>query len=318
MKFSFHFPVGHTGAEFQSLEAIEEMATALERAGVDACNLTDHPAPDSEWLHANGHDALDPFAALAFVAAKSTTLMLHTAILVLPYRNPFITAKAAATLQVLSNGRLILGVGAGYQKSEFDALGVDFHKRGALMDDAIDTMRRAWAGGSVAKQGLGYTAIGNEPRPAPSPAPPIWIGGGSPKAIERAVRSGDGWNPFFATPSMSKLNQETGIQSLPDFRQKVAVLHEMRATLGRSDPFDVAADPRIDLGARTRADAQRCIETLLVLEEAGLTWAVFDPLTGGQGTQARAGGDSAHLHTRAAYIEAVQWLGEEIVAPMRG
>ncbi len=142
MKFTLDIPVGViTPGEFQSFEAISAMAGALETAGVDACYVTDHPAPSAEWLHANGHDTLDPFTALAFIAAASTTLQLHTNILVMAYRNPFLTAKAAASLHLLSGGRLILGLGAGYQKVEFEALGVDFHKRGALFDEALDVVQ---------------------------------------------------------------------------------------------------------------------------------------------------------------------------------
>jgi alkanesulfonate monooxygenase SsuD/methylene tetrahydromethanopterin reductase-like flavin-dependent oxidoreductase (luciferase family) len=128
MKFTRDIPVGViTPDEFQTAAAVREMAVAMEAAGVDACYLTDHPAPDAAWLHANGHDALDPFSTLGFIAASTVTLKLHTNILVMAYRNPFLTAKAAATLQMLSGGRLILGAGAGYQKAEFEALGVDFH-----------------------------------------------------------------------------------------------------------------------------------------------------------------------------------------------
>ena len=111
MKFTMGLPAGDiTPGEFQTADAIGEMASALEAAQVDACYVTDHPAPSAEWLHANGHDALDPFSSLAFVASATTKLMLHTNILVMPYRNPFLTAKAATTLQLLSEGRLILGV----------------------------------------------------------------------------------------------------------------------------------------------------------------------------------------------------------------
>ena len=218
-------PIGEIApGEFQSMQAVAEMAQALEAAKVDACYVTDHPAPSAQWLHANGHDALDPFTALAFVAAASTKLRLHTNILVLAYRNPFITAKAAATLQVLSGGRLILGVGAGYQQAEFDALGVEFKKRGALMDEALEVLHLAWGGGAVVKQGANFNAVGNEPRPAPNPQPAIWIGGGSDKAVQRAARWGDGWSPFFAAPTQSKLNQESGIQSIEQLREKVVHL----------------------------------------------------------------------------------------------
>ena len=199
MKFTVAIPRGDiTPGEFQTPEGVRTMSVAIEQAGVDACYITDHPAPDADWLRQGlGHDALDPFAAFAFVAAATTRLRLHTNIVVMAYRNPFLTAKSAATLQVLSGGRLILGVGAGYQKAEFEALGVDFHKRGKIFDEALEVIRLAWAGGPVVFKGMHFEARGNEPRPVPDPAPPIWIGGGSDKALERAARWGDGWSPFF-------------------------------------------------------------------------------------------------------------------------
>jgi alkanesulfonate monooxygenase SsuD/methylene tetrahydromethanopterin reductase-like flavin-dependent oxidoreductase (luciferase family) len=185
MKYTAELPLGviEPVGEFQSLPAIAEMTRALEGAGIDACFITDHPAPDAEWLHSVGHDSLDPFAGLAFVAAASTKIRLHTNIVVVPYRSPFVTAKAAATVHVLSGGRLILGIGAGYQKSEFEALGVDYHRRGAITDEALEAIRKAWAGGGVVMRGSTFNVAGNEPRPAlPSP-PPIWVGGASGKAL---------------------------------------------------------------------------------------------------------------------------------------
>jgi len=299
MKFSMHIPLGEIApGEYQSMPAIAQMARTLEKAKADACYVTDHPAPDATWLHANGHDALDPFTALAFVAAASTTLRLHTNIVVLPYRNPFVTAKAAATLQVLSGGRLILGVGAGYQKSEFDALGVDFHKRGALTDEALETMRLAWGGGAVVTQGMGFNAAGNEPRPAPKPQPTVWIGGGSDKAVERAALWGDGWSPFFTAPTQSKNNRETAIQDVAQLGEKIKALHEARARLGKTGPFDVAIGPKLRPTAKSRQDADRYLEELAGLAAVGVNWAFVDP-------------DHAD---RAAWLEAVQWFGEEVIA----
>jgi alkanesulfonate monooxygenase SsuD/methylene tetrahydromethanopterin reductase-like flavin-dependent oxidoreductase (luciferase family) len=151
IKFSLGIPLGviEPAGEFQSQEAAAHMGRTLESAGVAACYVTDHPAPVATWLHAHGHDATDPFTSLAFVAAATRSLRLHTNVVVLPYRNPFITAKAAAILQVFSGGRLILGVGAGYQQGEFAALGVDFTKRDVLTDEALETIRLAWSGGPV-------------------------------------------------------------------------------------------------------------------------------------------------------------------------
>jgi probable F420-dependent oxidoreductase len=299
MKFTMAIPLGEIApGEFQSIEAISQMAHALESARVDACYVTDHPAPSAHWLHANGHDALDPFTALAFVAAATTRLRLHTSVVVLPYRNPFITAKAAATLQVLSGGRLILGLGVGYQKGEFDALGVDFHKRGAIADEALEVLRLAWAGGGVVKKGHNFNAVDNEPRPAPSPQPAIWIGGGSDKALERAARWGDGWSPFFAAPSLSKLNRDTGIQSVAQLREKIQRLRGLRAAQGKSGPLDIAIGPRAGFKTLSNEEAERFLEAVSELSQIGVTWASVE----------------LPHPSRMAYIENVQWFGEAVVA----
>lgn len=299
MQFTLAIPVGEIApGEFQTAAAVGEMAAALEKAGVDAAYVTDHPAPDAQWLHAHGHDALDPFTALAFVAAATMRLRVHTNILVLPYRNPFVTAKAAATLQVLSGGRLILGVGAGYQKAEFDALGVDFHKRGALMDEALDVLRLAWAGGAVVRQGGHFNATGNEPRPTPDPPPRVWIGGGSKKAVQRAARFGDGWSPFFSAPTYTQANQDAAIQTIEQLGEKVGRLRDLRAALDRPGQFDVAIGPRAGIGGATRDEADRLLEELDLLARAGVNWAMIHP---------------PHP-SRAAYIENVEWFGEEVIA----
>jgi probable F420-dependent oxidoreductase len=263
--------------------------------------VTDHPAPDAAWLHANGHDALDPFTDLSFVAASTFKLMLHTNIVVMAYRNPFLTAKVAATLQILSGGRLILGTGAGYQKAEFEALGVDFHKRGALFDEALEVIRMAWAGGAVVKEGRNFNAVGNEPRPTPSPQPPIWIGGGSGKAVERAAKSGDGWSPFFAAPTMTAANQESGIHTVEQLGENISKLHEMRAALGKLGAFDVAIGARAKLDYQSKVSAAKYLAAVDDLAKVGVTWVMIEP---------------PHP-SRQAYIENVQWFGEEVIARLR-
>jgi probable F420-dependent oxidoreductase len=299
MKFSMLVPVGHgaTG-EFQSAAALATIARALEEARVEACFLTDHPAPSARWLRAEGHDALDPFTALAFVAASSTRLKMFTNILVLPYRNPFLTAKAAATLQVLSGGRFMLGVGAGYQPEEFAALGVDFSKRGALLDEALEVIRMAWSGEVVVTKGMHFEAPGNLPRPVPNPAPPIWIGGSSDKAVERAARAGDGWCPYFIRAGQSKINQATALQTTQQLADKIAKLLELRAARGRSGAFDVAIGPpqRPELGSREQAD--RYLDEVRQFAQIGVTWVTVVP-------------PSPSLH---AYLEYVHWFGEAVIA----
>ena len=159
--------------------------------------MTDHPAPDAKWLASGGHPRSIPFVALSFAAAATTRLRVQTHILVLPYRNPLLTAKSVLSLDVLSGGRVILGVAPGYLKPEFAALGVDFDERNELTDEAIDVMRRVWSEDEVVAEGRHFTrGTSMRPRPVQQPHPPIWIGGNSTAAIRRAVERGQGWVPF--------------------------------------------------------------------------------------------------------------------------
>ena len=302
MKFTMDIPTGNiTPGEFQTGAAVAEMAQAMEVAGIDACYLTDHPAPDATWLHANGHDALDPFSTLAFIAAKTEQLMLHTNIIVMAYRNPFLTAKAAATIQVMSGGRLILGAGAGYQKAEFDALGVDFTKRGKLFDEALDTIRMAWAGGVVVKEGMNFNAVGNEPRPIPAQQPPIWIGGGSPAAIKRAALRGDGWSPFFAAPTMTAANQESGIQTIEQLGEAIKQIETLRGEAGRTGPFDITIGAKAKIRALNAEAAERYIAAVHDVAEVGVTWAMVE----------------VPQSSRQHFVESVDWFGREISAKLK-
>jgi probable F420-dependent oxidoreductase len=303
MKVTAELPISvlEPAGEFMSLESYAEMAGALERAGVDAGFITDHPAPDAEWLHSVGHDALDPFAAAAFIAAASTKLMVHTNIVVLPYRSGFVTAKAAATVQALSRGRLILGVGVGYQKAEFDALGIDYRRRGAISNHALEDIRKAWAGGAVTVRNSGFDAATVEARPVPNPPPPIWVGGASPKAIERAARWADGWCPFYSNPGMGAQDQDTGVQSMEHLKDLVCRLQEQRAAFGRTGAFDVVLGPRMRVKRADAETAERFLQSVDELRAAGVTWATAN---------------IAHP-SRAAYVELVDWFGAEIVARLR-
>lgn len=302
MKFALSMPISqiHPKGEFQSGAAVREIAQALERAGVSGASLSEHPAPSADWLHNDrtGHDALDPFTGLAFAAAATTRLKVITNVLVLPYRNPFLSAKAAATLQTLSDERLILGVGVGYQKVEFDALGVSFEQRGALTDEALETIRLAWSGGAVVKRGMGFDAVGNEPRPIPSIPPPIWIGGGSDKALERAARWGDGWAPYFSDHASALSTKQSALVSMRQFSDKVTRLKEMRDEIGRSNSFDVAVGSPFRPRSTSRSDTNQFIETARQLESLGADW-IWLPLP---------------APSRAAYLETVAWFGEEIIA----
>ena len=131
MQFTITYPMhSHPYTpELVTGSGIAQVAAAAEAAGFGGFGFTDHPAPSQRWLESGGHDALDPFVAMSYAAAHTTMLRLVPNIVVLPYRNPFVVAKAGATLDLVSGGRFTLAVGVGHLKGEFFALGVDFDER---------------------------------------------------------------------------------------------------------------------------------------------------------------------------------------------
>ena len=169
MKISVGLPTHHVDSleEWCTAEAITEMSQACEAAGADAVFVTDHPAPDVKFLAKGGHHALDPFVALTVASVATSKLRLHFNLAILAYRNPFISAKAIATLDLISNGRVILGTGAGYLAPEFAAVGGDFDSRNDVTDEAIRAMRAVWSGEPVTMAGLHFDAVDTIALPLP-------------------------------------------------------------------------------------------------------------------------------------------------------
>lgn len=230
MRFTFTHPM-HThpyNRELVTGKGIATVAAAAEAAGFDGFGFTDHPAPTQRWLEAGGHDAVDPFVAMGYAAATTTTLRLIPNIVVLPYRNPFVVAKAGATVDLLSDGRFTLGVGVGYLKREFAALGVDFEERAALFEEALEVIRGIWTTDDFSYQGRHFTANGitAHPRPVSKPHPPIWIGGNTAAARKRVLAHGDGWCPFPApallaqTARTATMDAETLASGIDDLRRR--------------------------------------------------------------------------------------------------
>jgi probable F420-dependent oxidoreductase len=300
MRFSVALPTDRLdqATEFVTQAAVAEITRAAEAAGFDACFVTDHPFPPHRWLHGGGHHALDPFVALSFAAAATTRLRVQTNILVLPYRNPFIAAKALLSLDVLSGGRVIVGVAAGYLRGEFAAVGADFDRRHEACDAAIRAMRLAWTGDDVQFEGHDFQARGNSMgfRPAQRPHPPIWVGGNSRAAICRAVELGDGWVPFPNTPAMAPFTRSPVLETLDDLARRIAFARAHAASIGRLDPFDMCYS-LTTLGAKglEPEEARDRVEQLRAL---GITWLTvgFD-------------GD-----TRREYVAAMERFAQQVVA----
>lgn len=277
MRYSLGLPVEqpHRFDEMCSGEAMIELAQAAEAAGYDAISVTDHPFPPDKWLARGGHHAYEPLIALAFVAAATRTIQLQTNVLVTGYRNAFLAAKSVSSLDALSNGRLILGVAAGYLEEEFAVLGANFEDRNARLDESILAMRAAWTGQSVTFEGATVRAEGHTMLPPPVQAggPPIWIGGNSKRAIRRAVELADGWLPFPQPAGASRYTRTADINDMDDLRARIAMAREMAAEAGRTKPLDICFVPfGMSLLDSAEPDYRKLGDSIAELEEAGVTW----------------------------------------------
>jgi probable F420-dependent oxidoreductase len=221
--------------------AISRLAAALERSGFAGLGFTDHPAPSRKWLTSGGHPTYDPFAALAFCAATTSTIRLLTYLAVLPYRSPMMTAKSIATVDRLSGGRLTVAVGSGYLRSEFLALGRSFEDRNDLVDEALAVLDGVYDPNGFSFEGADFTARDQiiEPGPVQRPRPPIWIGGGSRRSRERAARCGDGWAPLLAEAAFAKVTRTAALATVDELAVAITELRAMTEAEGR-DPKAMA------------------------------------------------------------------------------
>jgi probable F420-dependent oxidoreductase len=277
LKVSVQLPTDRVeeGSGFGTAEAIMRIARAIEDAGFDACYVTEHPFPSERWLARGGHHALDPFVSLSIAAAATRTLRLHTHVLVLPYRNPFLAAKAIASLDAVSGGRVVVGAGAGYLEDEFAALGARFADRNDRFDEAILAMQAAWTGTPVSIAGAGFRADENRmlPRPIQRPHPPIWIGGNSPRAIRRAVDLGQGWSPFPLPASGRDSVRTSAIESIGDLADAIARMREYAERARREAPLAVNFVPfGLEMNVRSLPPDDDLHEQFSALEAIGVTW----------------------------------------------
>lgn len=287
--------------EFLTAAAVADVARTVEEAGFDACFVTDHPFGGDRWLAAGGHHALEPLVQLSFAAATTTTLLLHTNIYVLPYRNPFLAAKSILSLDVLAGGRVILGVGAGYVTSEFHALGVDFDERNDLLEEGIEAMKLAWTQDGVALQGRHFLAKGNTmlPRPTSRPHPPIWMGGNSKRAIQRAVRSCQGWSPL--PTAVRRAPRTATVSNLEELRLRIALAHKEVEAIGRKEPLDICLSVLQPSPGSSDYEPRQCRSYIRALADLGVTWIGVRPT----GTD------------RATYLDGARRFADDVIAVLR-
>jgi probable F420-dependent oxidoreductase len=233
---------------------IRECARVAEQLGFDALFVSDHLCIPPGETEGSGGRYLDVLATLAYLAGATERIRLGVSVLVVPYRPAVLTAKQVATIQELSGERMILGVGVGWMRREFEALGVDKRMRGRITDETLRVMRHLFAHEAEGYKGnlVSFPAFVFLPRPK---CPPIWIGGNGETAIARVLEFGDGWHPMIAADKL---------------KPAVAALKERANEQGRTN-LEIVVRRGLKLDDPAAAKARIEVE-----RDAGATYFIFD------------------------------------------
>ncbi|HIM61431.1 MAG TPA: LLM class F420-dependent oxidoreductase [Dehalococcoidia bacterium] len=276
--------IGYSLSNNQGMEDIQgviDLAVGAEELGFDSVWASEHVFNVSYVYDRIGDKPYyEPLTVLTYVAAKTTTIGLGTSVLVLPYHNPIRLAKVAATLDVLSGGRVMLGVGVGVIEEELEAMGSPFAERGAITDETIAIMKELWTKEDPSFQGKYHSFSGMKftPKPVQKPHIPIIIGGTSKAAIRRAAQTGTVWHPTALAPDI--------------LAQGMEYLKEQAVTAGR-DPSEIEVSVSAAIGStdnHTRyslgEDPEEILERAQRYQEMGVARLVVSPNTRDQ-TQLR-------------------------------
>jgi probable F420-dependent oxidoreductase len=288
MRYGFYLPTRGQAATADDLEALVRRGEAL---GFTSVMIADHIVFPSvvkskypytvDGVFPGQGDALEQLALMAFVAGKTERLRLVTSVMILPYRNPVATAKTLATIDVLSRGRVTVGVGVGWLREEFEALGAaDFERRGAVSDEYLRIFKLLWTESPASFDGEFYRFAGVRclPHPVQKPHPPIWIGGHSKAALRRVARLGDGWHPVGANPAVP-LGPD-------DLRRDLEELYRLTEAEGR-DPSKLTISYKAPLYDADRPVAgpdrrpfsgsrEQVMEDIARYEKLGVSELIFD------------------------------------------
>ncbi|GIW40481.1 MAG: LLM class F420-dependent oxidoreductase [Candidatus Binatia bacterium] len=265
MRFGITTPVvtlvPRTHASWEETAGPEQLRTIARRAdelGYHHLSCSEHVAIPVDVAGVRGGRYYDPGTTLAFFAAITEKIRLLTHVLVLPYHHPLEVAKRYGTLDVLSGGRLILGVGVGSLAEEFSLLGVDFAGRGPRYEDALRALKAVWGRRLPEYHGTHFRFSGFIVDPAaPRKDVPIWVGGRSPRSLRRALRFGDGWDPFgLGADALETLLRRA--RDWPEWAERAA-------------PFDLALSPERPLDLRHAKGIEEAIATVERYRRIGAT-----------------------------------------------
>jgi len=291
-------------APWEAVAGAKEILRVAQKAdelGYDFLSVSDHIVLPPEVAEVLGPRYPESFSAVAFLAGATKRIKVLTHVLVLPYRNPVVLAKGVSTLDFLSGGRVILGIGAGHTEREFAVLDVPFKERGRMTDEYLRAMKELWTSDAPAFQGryVQFQGIVFEPKPVQKPHPPIVVGGNSPAAMRRAARLGDGWMPWLITREqlpacLSYISEQPGFRERPRPFEVFMPLSSMEAhdyvhrTAGRAY-IPVARD--------------EIIERVAGLQEAGTTGVLVSlPRTSSSVDEC---------------LEWMEWLAREVIPPFK-
>ncbi|SEL04409.1 TIGR03619 family F420-dependent LLM class oxidoreductase [Streptacidiphilus jiangxiensis] len=249
------------------------VARAADRLGYTYVACCDHVAIPRRLAGPMGATWYDPVSTLGYLAALTTRTRLLSHVAVAPLRHPLLSAKQYATLDLLSGGRLVLGVGAGHVQEEFETLGVEFHRRGEILTETIAALRVALTDEYPEHAGprFPFRDLAVSPRPVQAP-PPIWVGGSSPAAVRRAAAHAEGW-----------LSQGDTLETLP---AQLGLIRSVREREGREGPFAVNAivppvyvgEPGWEIGRRSvSGKAEELAELLRRYVAVGVTHVQLRP-----------------------------------------
>ncbi len=201
-------------------ESLARWTTFAESLGFHLAMVGDHVAVTSDINGRYPAPFYDPFTTVAWLAGKTEKIELGTTVIIVPYRHPALTARMVAGVDQFSGGRFIFGIGAGWSTLEFEALGLPFHKRGAMTDEYLAAMKLLWSEESASFDGefTSFKDVLPAPHPVQKPHPPIWVGGPSDAAIRRTVVHGDAWHPMNADLSWLK---DYGVPTLKRFAEEL-------------------------------------------------------------------------------------------------
>jgi len=310
MNFGLHLPASSFGVTSADLVRFVRQAESL---GFYCITVADHvivpknlsvPYPytiDGKYPGTGYH--LETLTTMSFLAGASERIRFVTSVMIAPYRNPVITAKMLASLDVLSGGRVIVGLGVGWMKEEFDSLNAPpFAERGKVTDEYIQAFRELWTSDNPSFKGkyCSFSDIVFVPKPVQKPAIPIWIGGHSPQAIRRAARLGDGWHPIGGVPTIPLEPEDMArdLETLADHAAKAGRnMKDIRVAL-KGSLFDREKQAMPGRRRRFIGNAAEIAADITEYRSAGVDTMIFD----------------VRRPTISETLERMEWMAKEVIA----